>query len=174
MAATDDEQETQPRLVLHRQVGKEFTVIFRVEVATHENIGEDSSEILRDNGFRPIYMILGAVCEGSLSKGEVQITSENFQQIHSRTREKYTIFWNQGNTKVFLSNRLPSEFNQGNPDETLEVETLPTYNIPNPPKPLPLISRPRPPIDNIAKLILLAILTTGFLLSSSVLSKFFF
>ncbi len=180
MAATGNEQETRPRLVLHRQVSEEFTLIFRVEVATRKNIGEDSSEILRDNGFRPIYMILGAVYEGSLSREKVKITSENFQEIYSKIREKYTSFWNEENAQVFLSNSLSPEFNKGVFPETFEVQTLPAYEEGfHQKEPSPLIPQIRPAprkskrINNV-QLIFLAILAASFLVAGSVLNKFFF
>lgn len=178
MATTDEEQETQPELILHRQVDREFTIIFRVEVATYENIGKNSSEILRDNGFRPIYMIIGAVCEESLSREKVKITSEDFQEINSKIRETYTAFWNEGNTKIFISNRLSSEFNQGNHDETLKVKTLSIYkksfNKKEAFSPVSLtkVAPRKTKIVSNMQLIVLVILAA--LMASSFLSKVFF
>lgn len=125
--STQNERETQSGTVVHHQVQyeednrKDFTLFFRVDVATKQDIGEDSSDKLKDTSYTPVKLIQGVVCKGLISDFEAKITSEYLEKIHQYLMVEYQKFWYNQTSSVFSSQPLS---NQDTSSEFIKVRSI--------------------------------------------------
>lgn len=133
--ATQYEKDTQSGTIVHCQVKdqedgqKDFTLIFRVDIATKQDIGENGLDQLRDESYTPIKLIQGIVCKGLIPQEDIKISDKYFQEVRKYVKQQYQNFWNNPTKGVFSSQPLP---NQDTSSPFFTVKSIQTYNVPKP------------------------------------------
>jgi hypothetical protein len=161
--ATQYERETESGTVIHCQVQyeedhqRDFTLIFRVDIATQQDIGENTLDILRDLTYTPINLVVGVVSRGLIPQDDVRISNEYFQKVRQSIREYYQTFWNNQSNQVFKSQQLP---NEDTSLEFLQVRSISNYNV-RKPDVSPPGGTPKPPSSNIFRILFIMILLGG-------------
>ncbi|MDB9452553.1 hypothetical protein [Dolichospermum circinale] len=126
--ATQYERETESGTVIHCQVKyeedhqRDFTLIFRVDTATQQDIGENTLDILRDLSNTPINLVVGVVCRGLRSESESKIRYRDLEEIRKYVRVKYREFWYNQTNRLFSSQSLD---NLDTSSEFLQIRSIP-------------------------------------------------
>jgi hypothetical protein len=130
--ATQYERETESGTVIHCQVQyeedhqRDFTLIFRVDTATQQDIGENTLDILKDLSNTSINLVVGVVSRGLIPQDDVRISDEYFQKVRQYITQYYRSFWNNQSNQVFRSHQLP---NEDISLEFLQVRSISNYNV---------------------------------------------
>ena len=95
LARVADGELTEPGHAIRRKIEgsevKEFTIVFRVIQALEKYINSEGGEnLLKDSFGREIYLIEGLVIKGT---GQVSITNEDLEDVHTQVRLSYQKFW---------------------------------------------------------------------------------
>ncbi|MDD1428436.1 hypothetical protein MEO94_29115 [Dolichospermum sp. ST_sed9] len=178
--ATDNEKETEFGIVKYCSVlckedrNKGFTLLFRVDTATEEDIGKSYKDILKDNVGRPIQLIQGVVCSKIISIEEVRnqgkITSKYFHNLREYLRPFYGRFWYDDTQQNFITEPL---FNQDISSDFLKIISIADYIFSSQKTQFtPIESRPRERVQ-ISSEFLRLLLLAGIPLSILILLSFF-
>jgi hypothetical protein len=119
--AAPNEKPTETGIILHRYVdfgfnnSNNFTLLYRIDIATKKDIGENSEEKLRDNNGRYINLIEGVIYQGVISEEDSRdlISHEYFQEIRRNFANDYKEFWHNKNSQTSISNTIPCPFPVG-------------------------------------------------------------
>jgi hypothetical protein len=141
--AAPNEKPTETGIILHRCVGfgfnnsNNFTLLYRIDIATKKDIGENSEEKLRDNNGRYINLIEGVIHQGLISEEDSRdlISHQYFQEIRRNFANDYKEFWHNKNSQTSISNTIPCPFpvgwvkRQRNPTHLLDFMLQPNLQI---------------------------------------------
>jgi hypothetical protein len=141
--ATPNEKPTETGIILRRYVdfgfnnSNNFTLLYRIDIATKKNIGENSEEKLRDNHGRYINLIEGVIYQGLISEEDSRdlISYKYFQEIRRNFANDYKEFWHNKNSQTSISNTIPCPFpvgwvkRQHNPTHLLGFRLQPNLQI---------------------------------------------
>jgi hypothetical protein len=133
--AAPNEKPTETGIILHRCVGfgfnnsNNFTLLYRIDIATKKDIGENSEEKLRDNNGRYINLIEGVIHQGLISEEDSRdlISHQYFQEIRRNFANDYKEFWHNKNSQTSISDSKKLSTNKNNKN-TFKVQNLPTYH----------------------------------------------
>lgn len=133
--AAPNEKPTETGIILHRYVdfrfniSNNFTLLYRIDIATKKDIGENSEETLRDPDGRYINLIEGVIYQGLISDEDARnlISHEYFQEIRSNFTNDYKEFWHSENFQTSISDSKKLSTNQNSSENTFRIQNLPTY-----------------------------------------------
>lgn len=114
------------RWIQHSAAG-DFSIVFRVVKARAVDIGESSSDILKDGFGRAIYLVEGLVFQEAPDLLWKRITISHLEQAHAQVQADYQRFWETNETTI--SACFPLQERTSN--QILALEELETIVMPS-------------------------------------------
>jgi hypothetical protein len=146
--AAPNEKPTEVGIILHRSVNfghdfsNNFTLLYRIDIATKKDIGENSEEVLKEPTPRDVHLIQGVVCKSLISVEDarnLKISDTYWDEVRISFTEQYKKFWHNRDFQISSSNIKPLPTDEDSYNDNFRVQTLATYYPNNISKELVLI-----------------------------------